>query len=374
MKLSTLSHRGIDAWLQDPNGARLTFPRAAVVQGNIITAVIEVEDPKSYSVEWCKSSGATAMNAWCEIFRPSGKSGFVKTTRIANHTMAADSPETQSRSSRDRLELPLQRNAWLWTPRSGEGFVSLEIRRMRKPSRETADSKKRPGSIIYDTPVDMLDDDDMPPHIIFRFEFALEKSAKARISFRESVLAPKTSKRGGRRVHKSRQQPLRSNRAQNARRPSDLSDLSSSESEPEEPLVTLREKNQRIHVTAIDRGEGSSNDAVQLSREEASPEKRNTTDLEKDRGDNWSGLNHSILSSTDTAGHGVEDLLRRRKIISDARAQFEEEQKQKHAEHNQLMKYLSEDTAAQAEKLAQEKAKARQLDDEIEKLKAAMHM
>ncbi|KAJ7042073.1 hypothetical protein C8F04DRAFT_1390913 [Mycena alexandri] len=326
MKPNTLSHRGVDAWLQDPNGTRLVFPRAAVVQGNIITAVIEVENPKSYSVEWCKSQGATAMHAWCEIFRPSRKSGVVSITCIANHSMAADSPETQSRSSRDRLQLPLQRNAWLWTPRSGEGFVSLEIRRMHKPSREMAGKQKRPGSIVYDTRLDMLDDDDMPPHIIFRFEFVLKESIKAK------MLAPKTLKRGGPRVHTRRDQPLRSNRTRKARLPSDLSDLSSSESEPEESLAILQKKNQkpsppRIHFSATGRGEETSKNAVQLSLEAAPPrdmvlpfEKRNTTWLENDRGDSWNSLNHSIPSSTDSAGHGVEDLLRQRKIISDARA------------------------------------------------------
>ncbi|KAJ7771473.1 hypothetical protein B0H16DRAFT_1451590 [Mycena metata] len=72
MKLSMLSHRGIDSWLQNPNGTRLAFPRAPVVQGNIITAVIEVDDPKSYSVEWCNSLGATAVEKKSARYRLGG--------------------------------------------------------------------------------------------------------------------------------------------------------------------------------------------------------------------------------------------------------------------------------------------------------------
>ncbi|KAJ7026444.1 hypothetical protein C8F04DRAFT_1190507 [Mycena alexandri] len=78
-----------------------------------------------------------------------------------------------------------------------------------------------------------------PPHIIFRFEFVLKESIKAK------MLAPKTPKRGGPRVHTHRHQPLRSNRTRKARLPSDLSDLSSSESEPEESLAILQKKNQK---------------------------------------------------------------------------------------------------------------------------------
>ncbi|KAJ7042078.1 hypothetical protein C8F04DRAFT_1078224 [Mycena alexandri] len=193
MTPNTLSHRGMDAWLQSPDETRLQFSGPALVEDNTITVVIEVENPKSYHLEWCKSSGATAMNAWCEIFRPIGKSR-TRIGRIANGSMAADSPATQSCSSRDQLELPLNRDAWLWSPRSGEGFVSLEIRRMRKPAHETV-QKEESKYVVYETPVDMIDDPDtgMPPYIIFRFEF----KQRARSSNPQS--AP-TSEHGDRRI------------------------------------------------------------------------------------------------------------------------------------------------------------------------------
>ncbi|KAJ7771469.1 hypothetical protein B0H16DRAFT_1714705 [Mycena metata] len=90
--------------------------------------------------------------------------------------MAATDPATQSHSSRNQLELPLERHEWLCTPRLREekGFVSLEIRRMRRPaSPHDTKQKEEQTCVVYETQVDMIDDFEsgMPPYIIFRFEF-----------------------------------------------------------------------------------------------------------------------------------------------------------------------------------------------------------
>ncbi|KAJ6546848.1 hypothetical protein B0H19DRAFT_1162758 [Mycena capillaripes] len=232
MELDTLSHHGIDAWLQDPKGNR--FPLGPpIVDGNKITTVIELDNPKSYSLEWCTSPGAPAINAWCELFRPAGKAGHIKMVRIANHYMAENDLRTQSRSSKGRLELPLQRDAWLWTPRSKIGVISLEIRRLRSPPRETErQDEKNPGSLIYEIDVDMLDDDNSnsggetkPPYVIFRFQFKPEEMSDERT---DSSSSSQISRRG------TRHSSLRSKKT-TREKSSDLSELS--ESEPEEPPV-----------------------------------------------------------------------------------------------------------------------------------------
>ncbi|KAJ7084790.1 hypothetical protein B0H15DRAFT_381156 [Mycena belliarum] len=183
----TLSHLGIDAWLQDPEGNHLALPPASV-HGNRITTTIEVEKPQvielkyleliasslvqRFSIHWCKSRNAPSINAWCEIFRPSGKSGLIEITRIANQIMAANDEGTQSRSSQGRLELPLQRDNWLWMPRSREGFVSLEIRRLLEIPKETKRvDANNPQSILYEVVTNLRDTTDMPPYVVFRFEF-----------------------------------------------------------------------------------------------------------------------------------------------------------------------------------------------------------
>ncbi|KAJ6497108.1 hypothetical protein C8R47DRAFT_1113868 [Mycena vitilis] len=234
MNLDTLSHLGIDACLQDPKGKRFPLGEPSV-KGNTITAVIEVENPRSYSMEWRAGPNAGAISAWCEVFRPAGKAGYIKVVRIANHYMAENDPQTQSRSSKGRLELPLRRDAWLWTPRSGTGFVTLEIRRLRKPPSESKrPNNDHPGSVVFKTDVDMLDDDSdgagKPPYIIFRFEFKPKYiSDRAAEPPSSSLMTRRTNQRPS----------LRRSKAPVREMSSDLSELPSDSEAEGPPLAVL---------------------------------------------------------------------------------------------------------------------------------------
>jgi hypothetical protein len=81
--------------------------------------------------------------------------------------MSADDPQTQSRSTRGRLELPLKQDAWLGLPynqkkhnrvKPRKGFISLEIRRLRNPPAET--QQQGLDSLVNTVKMEMLDDDD----------------------------------------------------------------------------------------------------------------------------------------------------------------------------------------------------------------------
>ncbi|KAJ7684455.1 hypothetical protein DFH06DRAFT_1155701 [Mycena polygramma] len=348
MELDALSFHGINAYLQDPKGKRFPLGKPSV-NGNTITAVIELDNPRSYSLEWSTSLNARAISAWCEVFRPSGKAGHVKVVRIANHYMAENDPQTQSRSSRGRLELPLHRDAWLWTPRLGPrtGFVTLEIRRLRKPPRETKrPDDDHPGSVVYETDVEMLDDDDdsdgagKPPHIIFRFDF---KPKQVSDSQSESPL-PLISRRTIRRS------PLRS-KGDEREISSDLSELSS-DPEPEGPSPSVLENKQKnVHQAEEDTGATSN-----------------------DNGRSPSGSAEAAEGAVSPADAGDIDLiLKKRKLIIQQQEELEEEKRLKRVKREKLVQDLWEDTTARAEKLAEEQHESQQLDDEIQKIQAALH-
>ncbi|KAJ7885396.1 hypothetical protein B0H13DRAFT_1889611 [Mycena leptocephala] len=309
-------------------------PWPPIVNGNQIMTTIKVDRPKSYSLEWCKSQDAPAINAWCEIFRPAGKSGHVKIVRIANHYMAEDDPRTQSRSSKGRLELPLQRDTWLWTPPTPKRFVSLEVRRLRKPPKE----KKRleqdnPGSLLYETDVDMFDGDGVP-YITFRFEFEVRENTDKKTDL--SVSSSRMSRRGIRRA------PLRYRSKQDPRgKSSDLSELSSSESDPDGPplasVVARKKKHSQVEV----RGATSSNN---VSAEQVAPE------------------------------GNIDLLLKKRKTIIQQQEEMEEEKRLKRAKREKLVQDLEKDYKKRTVQLAKEKDESREIDDDIEKMEAALYM
>ncbi|KAJ7684453.1 hypothetical protein DFH06DRAFT_1462784 [Mycena polygramma] len=319
MVLDTLSLRGIDAYLQDPKGKRFPLGKPKV-NGNMITAAIEVENPRSYSMEWCTSMNARAISAWCEVFRSGGRAGHIKVVQIANHYMAENEPQTQSRSSRGRLEHPtLHRDAWLWTPPSKPGFVTLEIRRLRKPPSETKRPNNQPGSVLLKTDVDMLDDDSegagKPPYIIFRFEFKPKH-----ISDGEAGSSPSSSLRSRRRT--IRRSPLKRSKAPVREMSSDLSDELSSASEPEgPPLSILAKKQKNVHGAKEDAGATLANDNGR-SPPAARAAKRAAPAAEGD----------------------VDLILRKRKLIIQRQEEIKEEKRLKRVKREKLVQDLWEDT------------------------------
>ncbi|KAJ6606290.1 hypothetical protein DFH09DRAFT_5116 [Mycena vulgaris] len=325
MTADTLTHLGIDAWLQDPKGARLALS-PAVVNGNLITTVIEVENPKSYCLHWCKSRDTPSINARCDVFRPVGKSGHVKIARIAHRFMAADDAQTQSRSSQGALELPLQKDAWLWTPRSGSrtGYISLEVRRLRHSPWQSVPMGNEDPELV----VDELNGDEgatTPPNIIFRFDFKPKGPAR-------SISSTISSSR-----RKSRHSPLLIKKT--CAQSYELSDLSSSESEPERPPVDKEE-----HIQIDRRGEGSK------------------TRLEPDK----------TLKRAPPEQDTVSVLLKKRRTIMQRQEEIEQAKQSKRTKLEKLLQDLEEDTKVRAEKLADDQNESEQIENEIKKIQAAL--
>ncbi|KAJ7491108.1 hypothetical protein FB451DRAFT_1514539 [Mycena latifolia] len=228
MPADALSHRGIDAWLQDPKGRHLALNAPAIVEENQITTIIEFEKSQTQD--------APPINAWCEIFRPE-KSGDPKIVRVANQIMAANDKETQSRSSQGRLELPLQRDNWLWMPRSSpQGLWHLCLRLRKTPKETERPDENNPRSLLYEFDIDLLDKPPKPPYIIFRFEFKRKYNVALGLLVSNAYLAQRS--------------PLRTKNARRA--------LSGSKSEPEIQSASSSSINNPQH-NQVDAIEGSSN-------------------------------------------------------------------------------------------------------------------
>ncbi|KAJ7891259.1 hypothetical protein B0H14DRAFT_1071454 [Mycena olivaceomarginata] len=187
---------------------------------------------KGYSVEWCTSQDAPAINALCEVFRPTAKSGQIRTCRIANDYMAENDSQTQSRSSKGQLELPgIARDAWLRAPSIGTGFVTLEIRRLRETPQEAENTNK--SSELVANNIDLLDE----AYIIFRFEF--HKTVP-----NNTIGSLSSSRTSGPKIP---ERPTLSTAASRVR-PSELSESSGSESEGPSLASVLATK-QKKHPT-----------------------------------------------------------------------------------------------------------------------------
>ncbi|KAF8191562.1 hypothetical protein K438DRAFT_2139027 [Mycena galopus ATCC 62051] len=275
MALDTLSHRGIDAWLQDSEGRKFKLGPPAV-EGNQITTVIKMGVYQVRVVQdWSTSAKRPNRSIpWNGVTKAlplvvQGKGGFVQTSRIASHYMADNGIQTQHRSSAGRYELPLDSNSWLWTPRKGRNrnqfhlpslgaalissttdIIVLEIKRLRKPPTETFRSDKdKPGIILHNTSVDFLDKGEAAD-VIFRFDFKPEDGL---VEIGEKPMCPtedknpdsSSSSRSSRRRTRQEAPPLKTPRP----RPSwssDLSDLSSSGSDSEDvPLRVWVAKNKK---------------------------------------------------------------------------------------------------------------------------------
>ncbi|KAJ7144916.1 hypothetical protein C8R43DRAFT_1237684 [Mycena crocata] len=333
---NVLTHNGIDSWLEDSKGKRLELG-AAVVNGNQINTVIEVDNVKSYCLKWRKNQNFASINAWCEIYRPAGKSGHVKTVCIANHHMADNDSRTQSRSSRGRLEPPLQKDAWLWQPRSLKGFVCLEIRRLRTPPevvhRPDVDN---PGSMVEVVEKTLLDDVEKPPYIIFRFEFIPKKPpqhTKTALAFLS-----------GTKTRRSRRSKLEETRGIS----SELSELSDSESEREGPPLASASTNKRSQLS-------------KSSEADPAPSKKRTS--------------AQLLVDLDSAPEeDLDVILKKRKIILEKRAKITEAKETKRAQREKLRKAVREDTEAQAKRLEEEQIEAEQYEAEIQRMKAALNI
>ncbi|KAJ7644455.1 hypothetical protein FB45DRAFT_897967 [Roridomyces roridus] len=211
MNLNALELEGIRAWLEDNKKNRLPLG-PAVIEGNKISTVIQVTKKRSYHLHWCTVDGSKPIHARCEIFCPDfpspnspqkkTRSKKSSTIRIANHHMSGADPQTQSRSTKNRLEDPLQRDAWLEakgdSPGGAENFIALEIRLLREaPSEEKRyPDKKNPGFMVYEVEMDYLPENDpdtgKPPSVIFHFDFRNDAPRKTRTRSSNARLSEST--------------------------------------------------------------------------------------------------------------------------------------------------------------------------------------
>jgi len=341
--MNVLGFRDVQAWLQDRDGNHLPLG-LAIVDGNQITTVIEVNPglPKQYHLHWRTSEGTPRINAWCEVFRPLKRKGVKSdsTVRIANHYMSADNVHSQSRSTRGRLELPLQRDSWLQTPsrskeqvkaRKSKKFISLSIKRLRTaPVERKSRDKQNPGALVYSFDMDMFDDDETEPFVIFRFEFKPNTAQDPQISPGPGL---RTS---------PRKLSLQGKKTSRALSP-EISELSSSESEPEVPPSSA----------AGTRPKGR----VQIHSRSTERNKRQRADSDSDGA---------------PAARDVDAILKKRKTMLQRQQELRDTKERKRARREELAKKLEDETKALAEKLAEEEKEAEEIERDIERMEAAL--
>ncbi|KAJ7063617.1 hypothetical protein C8F01DRAFT_1133716 [Mycena amicta] len=204
--IESITHRGFCVWLQNSDGNRLALGHPKFNEArDEVTVAVELQKKTLYSIDWCKVEDAPRVNARCDIFRPD-KEG--KWTRIGNQFMsaAASDMDTQKRTSIGRLERPLERDAWLSSAYSG-GCISLEIRRLNVPPKETTRRDNHAKADIYEMVLDYLDSEDpsildpesgspMRPFVTFVFEFKstkAERRVQPQLAGRETRTSASTS-------------------------------------------------------------------------------------------------------------------------------------------------------------------------------------
>ncbi|KAJ6546847.1 hypothetical protein B0H19DRAFT_1162748 [Mycena capillaripes] len=155
-----LSHRGIEAWLTNEKAHIIPHGVVNVVGNQITTTVQSQVPPKTgYRVRW-RSTQDKPLTALCEIIVPSPQL-FRDDIKAASYVMDAAQADTQYHTSRSALSA--EKDGWFHTPPATdkEGFVQLEIRRAKRasPTRPKWDLRN------------LIDDEDDPPFIVFRFKF-----------------------------------------------------------------------------------------------------------------------------------------------------------------------------------------------------------
>ncbi|KAJ7771445.1 hypothetical protein B0H16DRAFT_1513573 [Mycena metata] len=167
-----LVHRNIEVWLSDNEDGTILHEKPEM-RANTLTASVPLAKGTEYAINWRKHPG-TAHTVFCEIFIPiKGKD-----VRLATHFMDKDRPETQTRSSFGRVNSTLigtKINDWLIAPApssSKKAFVELRIRRAQgTPIHECVPDPDDPGGHLDDIDIDLVDDEDEAPFIVFRFNF-----------------------------------------------------------------------------------------------------------------------------------------------------------------------------------------------------------
>ncbi|KAJ7290138.1 hypothetical protein C8J57DRAFT_1275219 [Mycena rebaudengoi] len=331
-----------------------------------------------YRVHWCRDSRARPMSTWCEIFRSTSKQP--KAVLIANHFMVKEEEETQSRSSGGRLEIPQAKDSWLTTQIWNESvFVSLQIRRLNKPPMKTELSdNKNLTPIGYKWDIDMRDDPKAgsPPYIVFKFEFRTAAPEPGMIT---RPLRSVAASRRGSGSSSSIQSSESSKNNPHTRRPNSQ-DQSNTNIPPRPPAGESGRPNennklppQKVNqVAATSNHQRQPSGQVQTQSPEAIDlDSDGFADAAKTRPPEPSEKNESpsqkrARPSGDKCD--VEGRLKRRRTIIAEKEQIKKANDLKHAQLHNLLKVLDQDTEAHAQKLAEEKEQAQQLDDEIKRI------
>ncbi|KAJ7700883.1 hypothetical protein B0H17DRAFT_1128723 [Mycena rosella] len=144
-----LSHRNVEVWISDRDGHRIPHG-PVIVTGNEISTSVDL--PKEHS------PGIT-QTALCQIFIPHLGTYW----KVGNYFMDKEKPETQWKSSEGQLSPPFQNGVAC--------FVALEVRRGNGTQvQECEDS-------VDESCIDLIDDLDEVPHIVFRFDFLEAKES-----------------------------------------------------------------------------------------------------------------------------------------------------------------------------------------------------
>ncbi|KAJ7118912.1 hypothetical protein C8R44DRAFT_737780 [Mycena epipterygia] len=149
-----LAHRGVEAWLTNQKSHSIPHGETTV-SGNQITTTVKVP------VKTAQTKNKLVL--------PSSKRSH-ENVKVAAHFMDATKADTQYTTAKT-WDSSSDKDGWFNTPPAAEkgGFVQLEIRRTKGTPERV--SNFEPNSRLETIELDLIDDENDPPFIVFRFEF-----------------------------------------------------------------------------------------------------------------------------------------------------------------------------------------------------------
>ncbi|KAF7298485.1 Mg transporter [Mycena kentingensis (nom. inval.)] len=180
-----ITHRGFRVWLRDKDDKHLPLGHSTLNAAETEVSIpVDSEKRTLYAIDWCRVEHMPHINAICTILRPdTSRKGAGRVSKIGDALMSADDAASQRRTSVGRMEMPLDRKAWLSTAHCG-GSVALEIRRLNEPPLETRSLDPDTQAEVLNMELDYFDSEDpnivdpetqeaMPAFVTFIFRFPL---------------------------------------------------------------------------------------------------------------------------------------------------------------------------------------------------------
>ncbi|KAJ7778703.1 hypothetical protein DFH07DRAFT_936384 [Mycena maculata] len=158
-----LTHRGVEAWLTDHSSHTISHG-SVKVDGNQISTTCTVSEKTAYRVRW-RSTPNSPITALCNIFLPSPRQN-----PVAANFMDATKADTQYRISNTCMsQSDSHKDGWFHSAKGG--FVQLEVRRGKGAPERVSTSHS-----MEKINIDLIDKDDGPPFVVFRFEFVSKRA------------------------------------------------------------------------------------------------------------------------------------------------------------------------------------------------------